>query len=291
MKKKISFYAGLFLCIWMLCSMTGMAASKTGFVTYKTGNTVYLKNGRRLKGFQTIKGKKYYFDAKGILKKNCWFQDNGYWYRADEKGRIQKGLWTDKKDRVFYLDKTGKRKSGWQKINEKYYFFSLSSGVMQKNKTVDGIRLQKNGKAKVTSKNSKTLMTYVLAQQVVEQVTTPTMSKAQKLRACFTWVVAKPYKTIRYPFKEYQGWAEDYANDIFIRGGGTCYSDGAAVAFLANALGYKDVCVSSSGGHGWAEINGMVYDPLLWESQKDERYFGQIRAGGTFKAYYQVRIK
>ena len=39
-----------------------------------------------------------------------------------------------------------------------------------------------------------------------------------------------------------------------------CFGFGAAFAYLANAVGYKAYAVSS-GGHGWAEVNGRVYDP------------------------------
>jgi len=288
--KRTGFLVFLMLCGWLLCVDTGLAAEKKGFVTTKSGNTIYLRKGKRLKGFQKIRKKKYYFDKKGILQKNCWIEEEGDRYRANEKGVIQTGFWTGKKGNTFYLDKDGKAKYGWQQIKGAYYYFKRSSGAMVKNKTIDGIRLSKRGKARVTSANRNTLLTYVLAQKVVEQVVAPTMSREQALRVCFEWVMNKPYRTVRFPFQSHEGWEVDYANDIFIGGGGTCYSDAAAFAFLANAIGYNDVCVSSSGEHGWTEINGMVYDPLLVEDKKDERYYGQIKAGSSFKAYYQVRI-
>ena len=49
---------------------------------------------------------------------------------------------------------------------------------------------------------------------------------------------------------------------MFFRGGrGDCVSYAAAFAYLANAVGMKKVYVICSGGHGWAEIGGKVYDP------------------------------
>ena len=36
---------------------------------------------------------------------------------------------------------------------------------------------------------------------------------------------------------------------------------GVTFAYLANAVGMKKVYVICSGGHGWAEIGGKVYDP------------------------------
>ena len=42
---------------------------------------------------------------------------------------------------------------------------------------------------------------------------------------------------------------------------GDCYSYGAAFAFMAKAIGYTNVYACNSGGHGWAEVDGKVYDP------------------------------
>ena len=39
-----------------------------------------------------------------------------------------------------------------------------------------------------------------------------------------------------------------------------CFGFGCAFAYLANAVGYRAYAVSS-GGHGWAEVDGRVYDP------------------------------
>lgn len=36
------------------------------------------------------------------------------------------------------------------------------------------------------------------------------------------------------------------------------------MAFLADAVGYENCYAISSGGHGWAEIEGRVYD-ISWD--------------------------
>lgn len=54
----------------------------------------------------------------------------------------------------------------------------------------------------------------------------------------------------------------------------------AAFAYLAKAIGYTNiyVCTDSDGtwglAHSWAEINGLVYDPLFAEAKNYNKYYG-----------------
>ncbi len=105
----------------------------------------------------------------------------------------------------------------------------------------------------------------------VAKATTPDMTMAEKLRACF--VYCKTHYTERRPrTPHYLGidWPIIYANDMFAGSGGNCCSYAAAFAFMAKAIGYENVYACNSGGHGWAEINGNVFDPE-W-SKKDGLY-------------------
>ena len=87
---------------------------------------------------------------------------------------------------------------------------------------------------------------------------------------------------------------------MFDKGHGNCYAYGAAFAFLANAAGYTDVYAIYSGGHGWAEIDGLIYDPewskwhhvynyfaLSYDTPTDQGYKGAIGAG---KPWMRVKI-
>ena len=110
--------------------------------------------------------------------------------------------------------------------------------------------------------------TLFLAFGEVAKATTPDMTMAEKLRACF--VYCKTHYTERRPrTPHYLGidWPIIYANDMFAGSGGNCCSYAAAFAFMAKAIGYENVYACNSGGHGWAEINGNVFDPE-W-SKKD----------------------
>lgn len=61
-----------------------------------------------------------------------------------------------------------------------------------------------------------------------------------------------------------------YANDMYLRGYGNCFSFASAFAYLAKAIGYENVYCCNSGGHGWAEINGLIYD--LEQSKNHSNY-------------------
>ena len=84
----------------------------------------------------------------------------------------------------------------------------------------------------------------------------------QRLRASFDYVKKQYTYYCWREFRNTQDWEKDFAEDMFFRGGrGDCVSYAAAFAYLANAVGMKKVYVICSGGHGWAEIGGKVYDP------------------------------
>lgn len=132
------------------------------------------------------------------------------------------------------------------------------------------------------------------AEKIVAQVTNNGMSQAQKLKACFDWVISKPYVT-RRTFSNFEGWPAVFANDHFVLGGGNCHSDAAAFAYLAKVLGYTNVyvCTDADGrngaGHSWTEINGLVYDPLFAEAKN---YYGYFGVGyGSYKLHPILHIR
>lgn len=280
------------LLLLSLACPVGVHAKSTGFRTNKAGKTYYVnKDGRRLRGIHQLKGKYYYFGEDSYLAEDCWIKVDGSHYHAKENGTLCKGLWISPKGNTYYFDKNCARKYGWQKIKGSYYYFSFKNGVMAKAVTEDRIYLRKDGTAKVTAQNRKLIDTYVTARGIAEAQTAPSMSKSQKLRKCMEYVIAKPYQLIRYPFQNYAGWEIDYANDTFLRGGGTCFSDGASFAFLAHALGYENVYACSSLAHGWTELNERVYDPLWMEVHHSDYYYGGFAAGQNgYFAVVKVKI-
>ena len=83
----------------------------------------------------------------------------------------------------------------------------------------------------------------------------------QKLRTSFNHIRdSYPEVRPRTPHYSGAGWHLLYANDIFVNKKGNCFSCCAAFAFMAKAIGYDNVYAISVNGHGWTEINGLVYD-------------------------------
>lgn len=298
-------------------------SGKRGWVTYKNGQKKYFdKKGNYVTGFKTIEGKRYYFGPKGFLLPNRWVVVDGKTYRVGKDGYVLQGQLVTVKKKVYYLMNNGVMKTGWKiddagkmyfledgtratgltKVGERYYYFDSrgqmktgtftvgentyymsDSGVLEAWKSKTAHYDSKNNK--MTSVQAEDFDTLQRAKAVVAQITTPSMTSEQKLRKCFDWVVSKYYAT-RRKFTNAEGWPAVYANDHFIYGSGNCQSDAAAFAYLAEALGYKNVyvCADSTGWglpHSWAEINGLIYDPLFAEVKGYSRYYGSRYGSNT----------
>ncbi len=247
---------------------------------FKTTGKLGLK-GKAYTGWNIINKKKFYFYSKGNpgvkgkmitgMKKIGKFK-----YYFNQSGVLQKkGVVGTKKIGYYYADKSGK-------INLK-----TRKAVIYKGKKWNIL----NGKA-VKVKNNKQL-TLFRALKLVSKVTKKNMSKPKKLKICFEYV-KKSYveKNPRIPHYHKMNWPEVYANDMFVDGAGNCFSYAAAFAYMAKAIGYNRVYCCNSGGHGWAEIKGLVYDPewskhhfsndyyaLSYNTKLDQNYKGAIAQG------------
>ena len=198
-------------------------AVANGQITYK-GVTYVFNNGFIKQGYVTINGKTYYYDANGVIQKN--------------------GIVGSDSDGYRYADSTGA-------IDTAYCGVVTSKGV-----TFNVI----NGNAtKVKTEADKTLSRAI---KEVGKCTNKSMSKSQKLWAAFQYIKEAYIERVpRTPSFHGTNWHIIYANDILEDGMGDCYSYGAAFAFMAKAIGYTNVYACNSGGHGWAEVDGKVYDP------------------------------
>lgn len=204
---------------------------------------------------------------------NKWVRENGYNYHYNEKGKKDKGLIV-LKGKTYYLDSKRIQRTGWQKIDNDYYFFQVrngSYGYMVTDSTVNGIELRKNGKAKRNSSNAGKIDAMIKANKIMESITNNDMPKATKLKKCFDHLLSAYKKKYVGSFqKNKPDWDSYYANLMYDRKAGDCYPFGCAFAYLANAVGYENVYAMSSGGHGWCEVNGLVYDPS-WDIAQGRR--------------------
>ena len=100
------------------------------------------------------------------------------------------------------------------------------------------------------------------------------MTKEEKIRAAYDFIQTNYLEGVPHdpPYIE-EDWPIVCANDIFVGGKGDCYSYGAAFAFMLKALGCSDVYACNSGGHGWSEAEGLVYDPEWGMHSNNYPYF------------------
>lgn len=230
------------LALWLLCALMLFAVPvnaqtkyKEQWVTTSGGKTYYYDaNGKKLTGMRKIGKKYYYFDPKGV------------------------------------------QRSGWQKYKTDYYYFQIgikTKGCRVSSKTINGVKLTSSGKAKLTSYSKRKLALMVKANKTLQSITNDKMSKSQKLRKAFDYTKSHLRSYNRGGFQRSDTWDMFYAEIAFRTGRADCYSYGAYFAYLANAAGYKASAVSS-GGHGWAEVNGRVYDPNWSKYSSVDSYFG-----------------
>ena len=109
----------------------GDSCMATGLVTwYGDGSkSLYDANGRRQSGWQTIGGRRYYFDPK-TGNSVRWSQKIGdAWYYFDGNSCMATGLvtWYGSGSKSLY-DTDGKRLSGWQNYGGKRYYFEPATG-------------------------------------------------------------------------------------------------------------------------------------------------------------------
>lgn len=179
------------------------------------------------------------------------------------------------KNKTYLLDKKGVMVTGWANYKKDYYYFGRTNGKMAKKCTVDGIKLDKAGKAKQTDLSVAKIKTMTRARKQLNELCKYTDTKQQKLRKCFDWIAKRPYKRYRFLKKIYKqkGWESTFADDIFIHGDGCCVSESAALAFLLHEAGYKDVYVAHDSEHAWVELNGKVYDALFARAKDYNKYY------------------
>lgn len=100
-------------------------------------------------------------------------------------------------------------------------------------------------------------------EKIVKKNTKPSDSEKKKLKKLFKYVEKKyGYKRVT-GFETYNGWAGDYAIEMYTEKKGSCYHFAAAYAFLAEkATGYKvRIGVGKTNGfsgdlqnHAWTEV-------------------------------------
>ena len=183
-----------------------------------------------------------------------------YYYDENSKKVTKKNMQIGKK--YYYFDEKGMQHVGWIKYKGHYYYYNIApkkKGYRVCSKTINGIKLDSKGRA-VNNKDKARILAE--ANKIVFDITSFKMSRKEKNMACFLYIRDKMVWRNLSGFKSnMEKWDQYYAYYAIIKGYGDCYSGGCGFAYLATAAGAKKVYAASSGGHGWAVIDGKYYDP------------------------------
>ncbi len=265
---------------------------------------MYLKNrkGKRMSG--------WFMKLEDRYKKLGSVTDLGNYKKkkfpviyADEDGKIA----ADTQIRDFIFNKKGQlaKLTGSYRIKGKYYFFRngklWTSDIKYKKAkyyiNLDGTVHAYLKKGKFYSPSGKKLKKYQIrhlhttlyAREIIKQITTPDMTKKEKLQKCFKWVV-KNYSYVETVCDGKKGWTAKSGAYMLKRGIGDCRALAMGFVYLADGIGYKNsyLCQDCknrfSGSHCWAMINGRYYDPLFYNTKKPQRYMAVFN-GSTPEAY------
>lgn len=260
------------------------------------GKYYYYVNGKKVKRtWKTVNGKRYYFTSKYFAATGCFkvsgklyvFQTNGQLIRPSKPSVVSVG------SASYYVDKNGVAATGWLKIGSKLAYAG-TGGKLMKNRTYQGITFTKTGAAKNDTATQLKLKTM----SIVSSITRSSMSKSEKLRACWNYVVGgKIYYSSYYPNLNKSGWQKETALRTLTLRSGNCYGFACAFAALASEVGYDPylVCGRVAGNrdgaadgltrHCWVRINGLNYDP---EAQYAGWYTG-VYGKASYSIYHTIQ--
>lgn len=240
----------------------------------ENGKYYYYVNGKKVtNSWRKINKKQYYFTAKGyaatysakIDGKLYVFNTAGQLMQPAKSSIVKVGKYS------YYVNKNGQAATGWMVLSNKLYFAD-SKGRFYKSKTYKGVTFSASGAA--TSNTASKLK--IKSMRVVNSITNKSMSKAQKLQACWNYMTSRSrfrYSSIYYPNLSKKGWQKETALKILNENRGNCYGFACGFAALAYEVGYTPyvVCGRVSGSrddapdgltrHCWVKINGLYYDP------------------------------
>ena len=155
---------------------------------------------------------------------------------------------------------------GPQRIDGRLYW--VVDGAFVKNQSIGEFQFDADGRYTTGNGELDTLLN-----DIVERQTNDSMTRDQKLRALFDYVV-KNYRYLARPMvaKGATGWEPEYALYFLKNGKGNCFSFAAAYCLLCRELGLPAYTWLGANGkatspHGWVEIplDGAAYmfDPEL----------------------------
>ena len=268
---------------------TGTVPAKTKYFSYKANKTRKLKKqtlyvkGKLYSGY-FLNGKNTMYTAKkGAIAPVSAMLDAGTKYYSQKAkktrklsqqtlyvgGKLYTGYYLNSKNEMYCIQK-GACTFANTMLAAGTTYYDYNTGTMC---SLPEQTLFINGKA-MKGMSAESMATVQRAQAVVSRITNDSMTKEEKLKVCFEFV--KTYNGSRPRTPHYTGmdWPVVYANDMFVNGSGNCCSYAAAFAYMAKAIGYEKVYCCNDGGHGWVEVDGLVYDPERSKYDHAYSYYG-----------------
>lgn len=185
---------------------------------------------------------------------------------------------------------TGKSSKGWV----------ITSGGQRKyrknSKAVKDCRYRTPNSKKLSSGQRSDLRAYQRARRIVNGITNSHMSKSEKLKVCYKWLIrSNGYGGWRRLSDGGNYWYAINANDLFDHRRGDCISYACAMAYMAKVIGYNNVNVCSrdtraGNHHTWTEINGRVYDSYFGKRRGIKKYYGISYKKYDYKVVFRKRI-
>lgn len=259
-EKKLKAYNAFRKVKWESSNTEIATVSQTGKVTGKKYGTVTV---RAISGNQKAECKVTVYVSKKRV--NQWLEKNGRCYYYGKYGQKVTGR-KELGGKTYYFDKEGRQRTGWLNIGEDYFFYNIAKGAdgyLVTNEIINQIEIDASGKAKVEGSGQTRAHILARCNHILFENTDWTMTRSEALKKLFVGFAQG--KSIVYKniggFKNQDGWPEAYAMVYLKHGYGDCYTVGCVYAYLAAALGCKEVYAQSSGGHGWCSIEGKYYDP------------------------------
>lgn len=136
-------------------TFTGNGAMRSGWVKDQEGHWYYYhpESGQMTSGWQLVGGAWYYLDPanKNQMLEGGWYVIDGAWYYMHGSGAMATN-WLNLGGEWYFLAGDGAMRTGWQWIDNNWYYFYTANdphggvhGMMARNTTIDGYRLQGNG--------------------------------------------------------------------------------------------------------------------------------------------------
>lgn len=264
----------------------------------------------------------YYYDSKGKKVKEKWktigenryyFGKNGravtggvplgkyqYVFVFDEKGRLCRPetirVITVGKKKYYVNPKGHAAVSKWFIFQNKLYYAGPDASLYLEGKTLEGVTFTKDGYAKSDAASEVKM----LAMNIMSRITNSGMTRDQKLRAAWNYVISSMRYYGKYPSGK-AGWQKELAYTALKYGLGNCYGYACAFAALAREAGYDPYlyCARVAGSrdgaadgytrHCWVTIGGLHFDPEAQALGWCRGIYGLRYFPCSYKFQYAVR--